>query len=259
MIKRLAFSTLVILIILTPVFLTSGSINKTSNSPKDNTVMITNLKGNSGGTGVVLFSNPTKSVILTNRHVCGLAKQTAIVHSPLGGDATVVSYRTYGKHDLCVITVFADLHAHADISETPPKPGDRVMVSGHPHLLPRSETFGSISGRHTIGVMDGSRPCTDEDRANPQLGFFCAVFGILPTAHMYESQSASAFISPGNSGSQVINEDNKIVGLVFAGGGDPSWAELVPHEYIIGFMDELHKSPNTDEQYPDSNIDIGKQ
>lgn len=229
---------------------------KPSNSPRANTVMITTLKGNSGGTGVVIDSSPTKSYVLTNRHVCKLAQHMAVVHSPLGGDVPVVSYQVYERHDLCMIVVYANLHAYSTISETAPRDGDKVMVSGHPHLLPRSETFGALSGKHIIPVMEGQRPCTEEDARDPKLAPFCIFFGSLPVVHNYESVSTSAFISPGNSGSQVVNADNKIVGLVFAGSGDPGWGELVPYEYIVDFISELNGMNPPQRQYPDSSFDL---
>lgn len=45
---------------------------------------------------------------------------------------------------------------------------------------------------------------------------------------------------PGSSGSMVLNENNELSGLVFAGlGRDISYALIVPTEYIIDFLSKI--------------------
>lgn len=215
-------------------------------------VKITNLTGNSGGSGTVMYSGLYESVVLTNAHVCGLAKHGALVHSNAGFSTPVVSYRLYTKHDLCFITVFADLRTHVDLAEHPPILDTPIMVSGYPHLNPLTRTYGNLSGKTIIQVVTGSRACTDADRANPDTSFFCAFLGSVPLIKLYDSMALSATISPGSSGSPVFDIDSHLVAVIFAGSGDFSTGFAVPYEYIADFVREVHEHPHTDVQYPES-------
>lgn len=225
----------------------TGPVPSGSTDPFASVVMITNMPGNSGGTGVVLASSPTKSLVLTNRHVCGLAKSTSMVHSSVVGDATIVSYQPYAKHDLCLITVFTDLGARAELAERAPRVGDSIMVLGHPQLLPVTRMYGAISGKMMVPVSDGMRDCKPGDDV-----FLCFLFGgKMPISHLFESMAVSALISPGSSGSPVFNADGKIVALIFAGLGELSYGIAVPYEYIVNFLSEVN---TIEEHYPNSEV-----
>lgn len=204
-------------------------------SVSDTTVMITNMKENSGGTGVIVSSSPDKSTVLTNAHVCGVAKYGGIVSSKKN-KALVTSYQVSEVHDLCLITVNSNLGKSADVASRPPRDFGRAVISGHPSLLPTIVTRGSFSSKEFIQIMTGLRPCT-QDEWNSTLAPLCLFLGGIPEVKTYNAQVVSALISPGSSGSAVFNASGDIAGLVFAGSGAIGWAHIVPQEYVKNFMD----------------------
>lgn len=204
----------------------------------DATVMITNIAKNSGGSGVILQSNNSESLVLTNGHVCGVVKFGGIVTSSSGVPAFVTNYKVSKVHDLCLISVSSDLQAKTQLAYTPPKKYDKATISGHPRLLPNIVTFGHFSDKRIVQVMMGARDCTSEEYTNPDTALFCLLVGKLPVVRTFEAIVVSATIQPGSSGSGVFNSDHRLSALVFAGSGDLGYAMAVPYEYIDFFINQ---------------------
>src|SRR5574343_312301 len=167
------------------VFLAHTYLKPDSSIP-ENTVKITNMTKNSGGSGVVLSSYKTHSEVLTNAHVCRVASKGGLVTS-YGGHENLVSEMTYDtKHDLCIITVYSDLKANVKLAEAAPEPHDYSLVSGHPRLLPQTQTKGQFGNRTTIQVATGLKPCTPEDMATPGVNLACLILGGVPIIQTYQ-------------------------------------------------------------------------
>lgn len=198
------------------------------------TAMITNFAGNSGGTGVVLTSNATESTVLTNKHVCEVAQYGGLVSTDKHR-ATVTSYRESEVHDLCLITVNANLEANTELATNSPDLYTAAIVAGHPQLLNTIITRGHFSGKEVFDIMIGMRACTEEDQKDG-FGMLCAILGGFPIIKTYQAQVISATIQPGSSGSAVFNDAGKIAGLVFAGSGPLCYGHIVPLEYIQNFI-----------------------
>lgn len=218
-------------------------------SYEDSTVMITNLAGNSGGSGTIVSSSDLGSHILTNSHVCEVVKLGGIVHSD-NGNYFVESYKQSHIHDLCLITVPGNLHITTPVASNPPSMYDKSIVVGHPRLLPTIITEGFFSGKMVINVMTGFRACTDEDRSDPGTAFICAFVGGLPVIRSYESIVTSSLIQPGSSGSAVYNSSHEVAAVVFAGSGEIGYGFAVPQEYIHMFLN--YELPTLEIQYPDT-------
>jgi hypothetical protein len=200
------------------------------------TVKITNLEGNSGGTGTIVSSSTSFSEVLTNAHVCGVVKNGGLIHTLRGTQHFVVSYKTSELHDLCLIKVWANLWDKTEVASAAPLMFEAATVSGHPRLMPNIITKGHFSGKQIIQVVTGFKECTDSDRNDPMLGIFCLFLGRLPIIRAYEAIAVSATIQPGSSGSAVYGEDNKISGVIFAGSGELSYGYAVPYEYVANFL-----------------------
>lgn len=215
----------------------NGSINQKSDAALAATsVKIVRLDGRSGGSGVVLSSSPTLSVVLTNGHVCGVVEHGGLVISD-GESHAVRTYKKSFTHDLCLITVAADLHMNTHIARHAPLAYTGAAAVGHPKLLPTIVTRGHWSGREMVQVMIEMRPCTDKDlEEDPDNGMLCTFLGGIPVIRTYEAQIATVLISPGSSGSPVFDDNGDIAGLVFAGSGDIGNAMIVPQEFIANFV-----------------------
>lgn len=190
--------------------------------PQDNidyfkvVVRITDFTETSGGTGVILHSDKTGSIILTNRHICELFNKgsDAIVEDPYHIKHLAVSYKLYDKHDLCQMKVNADLGVNIKLAEDQPTLGEEVIVSGHPALLPTIITKGHISEK-----------------------VIAEIYGETPEPIKMEGVAISALVMGGSSGSPVFNLSGELVGLVFATQGSPGFAIIVPLESIRDFLD----------------------
>lgn len=219
----------------------------------DSTVMITALSGG-GGTGVVIASNDKESRILTNSHVCAVLKNGGLISNNKGKKHTATSYKMSAVHDLCLVTVEANLGIPAVISGSVPNMFDRARVSGHPRLLPNVVTEGHFSGHKIVNVLTGFKECTEEDMKNESLVLICGLFGKIPLITTYDTVLVTATIMPGSSGSAVYNSNNELSGVVFAGSGDLGYAFTVPYEYVIHFL--LNEVPTLTEIYPNYQASI---
>ena len=219
---------------------------KTDKELASTAVMITNLRENSGGTGVILSSNTNESKIITNAHVCAVVKNGGVVHSN-GQKALVSSFQVSTHHDLCLITVQSDLHISTEVASSAPDLFSSAAVAGFPALLPTIITRGHFSKKEFITVMTGVKACEAKDLEGPNAGL-CIFLGGLPILKLYEAQVVSPTIMPGSSGSSIWNSDGKISGLIFAGAGQIGYGHAVPQEYVKYFID--HEVKNLEDQFP---------
>lgn len=219
-------------------------------------VKITNLAENSGGSGVILYSQPDASLVLTNKHVCEVVKHGGVVIQE-NRRYLVAAYKVSNQHDLCEIMVNADLEVNTKIADKAPKKYSKAHISGHPALLPHVLTHGYVSGRMNVPVMIGMRKCNEKDvediKKNGDIGkAFMCLFGGIPIIKTFDSQLVTATILPGSSGSAVFDDNGEIIGLVFASGSrELNYAIIVPQEYVKSFVhDEAGK---LEWQQPDEN------
>jgi S1-C subfamily serine protease len=201
-----------------------------------NSVKVTNMAGNHGGTGIILKSSPTQSLVLTNSHVCGVVEEGGKVSGEAGTFA-VSEYKKAESHDLCLIKVSGDLRGGVRLANRPPVAYEDVaLISGHPALYPNVKTVGHFSGRQNIAILVGFKPCTDDDLADENKVPYCAMLGGLPIVKQYDSVLVTATIMPGSSGSAVYNGSMELTGVVFAGSGELGYAWTVPYEYVKNFL-----------------------
>lgn len=199
------------------------------------TVSITNLAQNSGGSGTIVSSSPGLSVVLTNAHVCEVAKNGGLVNTDDGKSYPIQGYKQSATHDLCLAAVNADLKVSAKLSPTAPQFMDSSTVSGHPHLLPTIVTHGHVSGKKLIQLIVGIKECTKEDFESAPL--ICLLAGGLPIIKTFDSQITSNLIQPGSSGSGVFNIRGELIAVVFAGSGDLGFNFAVPYEFVKAFLE----------------------
>ncbi len=221
------------------------------------TVKITNMAGNSGGSGSVVSISETESEVLTNSHVCELLKTGGKVTTTYGETHAVKYFRQDTDHDLCLVVVPGKLKDKSVIAPTKPSLYSDAAISGHPNLLPNVVTKGHFTENQFIQVFTGIAKCTPEQQTDPELGIVCFFFGGLPVVKTYETTVVTALIMPGSSGSAVYNSAGEIGGVAFAGSAGMSYAFVVPYEYVASFLDKNLNGKNRDQfSKPDYKIDI---
>lgn len=230
-----------------------GGHGRTPKVPKTNadyakaSVMVVNSKMNSGGTGVILDSNPGVSHILTNKHVCQLIQTGGLIVTDDGESHSIDSFRVYRKHDLCLLETLSDLGVSIKVAKEAPAYYETSVVVGHPALLPTIFTTGHFSQRKTVDVMVDIKKCDGSETDEEAMA--CMFLGGKPVVKTFQSQVTSSLIMPGSSGSPVYNDKGELSALVFAGSQGLSYGFLVPWEYIHDFL--KHKN-NYKSQLPDS-------
>lgn len=202
----------------------------------DANVSVTNFTKTSGGSGSIIESTSTRSLILTNSHVCELVAEVGGLINTQDGKEHIISGTIKAtNHDLCVIIVSENLHAKTIIAKSAPREFDKVMVIGHPNLFPTVITEGRFSKSVTVPVQTGSKPCSEEDFLGPN-AIMCAFFGVLPQVRLFQAILVSALIMPGSSGSPVYNEQGELAGVAFAGAGNIGFGLIVPWEFVVNFL-----------------------
>ena len=198
-------------------------------------VMISRPNKRSGGTGVILESTESVSTILTNAHVCKLAKTGPTIASTHIGDFSIKRYYSSDEYDLCLVQVDKNLGINTKVARTAPKHLSKATIVGHPALYPTVVSEGHFSELRTIPIMVGIRKCEAKDwNAN---GMLCLFLGGIPIIKNYESILVTATIMPGSSGSAVYNAKGELSAVVFAGRGELGYAWAMPHEAVSRFLD----------------------
>lgn len=255
LLKGLAAGATALLLVFTINALWNWSTAKpTSTDIAARSVKVVRPDGRSGGSGVILTSSPSFSTVLTNSHVCGVIENGGSVINE-SGEHAVTSYKKSKYHDLCLVTVAADLKASTDLAASAPALDSYAAVAGHPRLLPTIITEGNFSERQMIEVMTGLRACTKEDiQTDPRNAILCMYLGGLPVITRYESQVISSLIQPGSSGSPVFNAQGNLSGLVFAGSGALSFGFIVPYEAVANFV--RYEAPGMNPTLPNNSYEI---
>lgn len=235
--KMLGIVALVGLVGVSLLFRSSSDDTKDDRATKA-TVMITNMTGNSGGTGVVVSISNNETEILTNSHVCALLKAGGKITTTYGETHVAKYYNQDADHDLCLVVIAAKLKTAAKVATTRPGLYDSAAISGHPNLLPAVVTRGHFTKNQVISVFTGIEKCTDEEMKNSELVDICYFFGGMPVVKAYEATVVTALIMAGSSGSAVYNSNNELSGLAFAGNQGISYAYIVPFEYVTSFLDK---------------------
>lgn len=200
--------------------------------------MLTLENKRSGGSGVIYKSTPTRSWVLTNKHVCNLLQEGGIVTTDQGS-YPIHSFIPYPRHDLCLVQVMANLHMDTKLAEGPPALYSETIIAGHPALLPTMVTRGHFTKHMTIQLTIDTIPCDGDEEGDDVV--LCLMFGKKPLVQSFDSQPTTALIMPGSSGSGVFNDRGEVVGLVFAGMEGLSYGMLVPYEFISDFLYNVAK------------------
>lgn len=200
-------------------------------------VRVLNLEETGGGTGVHVRAPSGKTYILTNDHVCAVAKDGEVLVSRFEEPAMIrkVIERS-GYTDLCLIEGIPGVSGLTIGSET--EIGRIVAVIGHPLLMPTTVSRGEIIGTRTmqviIGLLEDSLPCDQPKNSivEVDLFFFKAQACIITV----KANVSNIVILPGNSGSPLVDFYGRVIGLAFAGDDEVYWGAFITLEDIHKFL-----------------------
>lgn len=250
MIKKLkdrhivAFALVILTGMLSLKYFDSTSYPKSVEELSKTSVMIYSNSGS--GSGVILSSNKKRSLILTNAHVCSMfVSESPTVSTEDDKKLSVVNYKLYDKHDLCLVKVKENLGISIKVSNTSLLKYDIIRVAGHPLGLPTIVSIGNFSGDYTSIIYEGHVPCTQDPKELDDSELLsCILTGKMPVFSEYKGKVLSIIIAGGSSGSGVFNEKGELCGLIFAARADRGtmgFAASVPLESIRDFLENQDK------------------
>lgn len=191
---------------------------------QENVFKVTDGSTRSGGTGFLLDAEEFGKIIVTNRHVCEVA-------DPDGYILLLQAERMYwskiiaksDRTDLCLIYAPKEVKSRSDGYKYASRKlhiNQEIIVFGHPWLSPLKQSGGYF----TNTVITYFNPSD----------FFDESSGVL--MHMGR---LTVHISPGNSGSPVLNSDGELVGIIFAYEVMTGKGLMVPVEALKEFVNEV--------------------
>lgn len=213
-------------------------------------VMLHNSRG-SGATGFIAKGKSGKLYVMTNNHVCEL-EETVNGISGIFVDYQDSQYflqviKHYEDNDLCAVEAPKD----ARLSLKPAKYvelGESAYAVGHPQLEPLSVSVGELSDFITVTVVTnintkkedcmgkGYEYHTLETDLNPMY-VLNGIYSICTRS--VQANTSSMVISPGNSGSPVLNIWGNVIAVVFAANQFGTRSYTVPLADLVKFLEEL--------------------
>lgn len=174
-------------------------------------VRITNLNGQSGGTGFFVEAPSGNRYILTNSHVCLMPSLLYVE----GQQVTPIEISLSGP-DLCLLAPPKNSSARGalKVRKAPLFLGEFVSVLGHPQLAPLTLTSGEFSA--TVKVAVAFAMVADPTQCPQSTSSMFIGFGFVCMREFSAAQT-TIVIEPGNSGSPMFDAYGNVVGVVFAG------------------------------------------
>lgn len=189
---------------------------------------------NSGGTGFSVVAPSGKVYTLTNRHVCGLAENGIMsAQSEYHKHHTLLRILEISEeHDLCLLEGLPNVEGYV-LNTAEAAIYEKIYVIGHPHLEPNTYREGLLRIREDIELQANNikreEDCVGKYRLRTMRQF---IFTFNICVESMDSFSTSISLYPGNSGSPVFNDQNYLVGVVFATSTSDYNGFYVPLGYV---------------------------
>lgn len=198
----------------------------------------------SGGTGFHVRTEKGNDYILTNAHICEMAKDGVILAVTPDGKKRMNRrvLESSDSHDLCLVEPIPGMTG-INLASGDPEIGELIGVVGHPALYPLTLSRGEFRGFTEIDLLAGIN-VKKEECSGPKQKFIEmpedsmeAAFGIFNVCiQSFSAGGTSAQIFPGNSGSAAVNFWGNLIGVVFAGDRRGASGFFVPLDEVKKFL-----------------------
>lgn len=184
----------------------------------------------SGGTGFAVKGASGTTYTLTNAHICEMTQGDYIVakNGPADNRGTrVFPLEITHETDLCIATAVPGLQP-LEVADTVNISKQHVYIVGYPLLNPLSVSEGNLAGLEYLTLeycenklISGNGymllPAMPGSNRDPLDGMYEVDERECVRSLWAAMSTARSF--PGNSGSPTLDEDGKIVGVLFGGSG----------------------------------------
>jgi S1-C subfamily serine protease len=203
----------------------------------DAVVRIMNLEKSGGGTGFHVEAKSGKTYILTNAHICEVAKDGKLLVEKNGEEMIRNVIKVYDQHDLCLVQAMPEPEGVLEVADSIDI-GDDIAVLGHPGLRDLTLAKGEFIGQDIIQMLnikiEKEEDCSGKWYENEMLIFFIGQpYACLES---FVTSAISAPIYGGNSGSPAVNKYGNVVGVVFAGSEQVHDSHMVPLNNVKDFL-----------------------
>lgn len=197
---------------------------------------VVNSKGNSGGTGFFLKHND-RQWFVTNKHICdSVGKDGKLILQWRDGTRVEANIVEVNQHaDLCLATTAYRAERPFTLSKGY-RMHQEVHTLGHPALYELVLSTGRIFDHSMIEMLVsvGEECGPGETPTKVNLLFF-----ELPAClKTYDALYLSNHTHGGNSGSPVLDNSGKVVGVIFAGNSQTLHGLAVPLEELKVMLDK---------------------
>lgn len=194
---------------------------------QESVVMVTNQEGTSGGTGFVTNTSSGNRVIVTNDHVCGVSNDGYVKITDNQGNFAIkrIIKRSFVR-DLCLIEGIKAPALY--LSSRPADEFEHLTVVGHPQLMPTTPSEGvfvkniiiplGLNTQEDGSCKPGSQP------VESFFGTFCILY--------MEVGYTTVPIFGGNSGSPIVNDKGKVVGVINSANSRTNRGNYIPLPYL---------------------------
>lgn len=194
-----------------------------------------------GGTGFLVKNDAGRAFIITNRHVCKGTMQLDGSVKIKTAEETIKRkvIEISDKSDLCIIE--AGPHQEPLEMARDYSLDDDAYVMGHPHLQPLTFVHGELVADVTIGMLHHYITPNEPDCSGPGLHaekIDMVFFQINVCIEDYKSILTTARIFPGNSGSPVVDNRGKVIGVIFTGNNSTNYGYAVPLDQLRTFINK---------------------
>jgi S1-C subfamily serine protease len=181
---------------------------------------------------------------MTNSHVCGLEENGTILGRYQGSDYVLNVIKKFPMNDLCVLSAPKTAKQYFKVASSF-KLGESSYAIGYPQLEPLSLVVGELSDLLTVRVVTKING-TPQECTGPTYEYTtdlppeAMIFGVFSTCvRSVQANSSSMIISPGNSGSPVVNIWGSVIGVVFAANQFGTRSYIVPLSDLKLFLKDL--------------------
>lgn len=200
----------------------------------------------STGTAFVV-KNGKEGVFVTNNHLCeSLAKMTGFVIIPENGEVKseqdldkITEAYMYKGADICLFKT-AKQYKALPMAKKPAAMYEKIAITGFDGEASMMPSEGYIYGRSVSNYFSEMKDCKTQPPRPFSIGFvMCLDHDKYPDYSRVEQQKSTAKISPGYSGSPVLNMDGEVVGIANAY-DPPTPRDLKSYSYIFT-VDQIRK------------------
>lgn len=197
-----------------------------------------------GGTGWVV-SHRGRRFTVTNNHVCGDGDTlTATSNDGTKQEELKVLARDK-EHDLCLLDAVSNREGLKLSGEQSRR---NLYVLGYPHLRPLTRRSGEIINKGEISIVTrmwvGAEESCPKGEVKKKVEFY--LFETYSCVKYYETLWTDIEVYPGNSGSPVLNSDDKVVGIVFASDTRVNQGFIVSLAHLRNFLNKSIDNPGND-------------